>query len=207
MRAIPVVTPVRPPVALVWAHGQTRSEISDLMPASGLDPLARHAVVRPEKTAVIDDRPGGPVVTYTFAELDCWASRLAAQLHDLGASSTTKVAWGGRNSAELLVVICAIRRVGAAAVPVNYHLSPPQAARVLDDSDAEVIYVDAEYSALIERVRPDTPKLRHVALFGGDELLETLVAHTSPDGVRPVDDLRGGDIFYTSGTTGQPKGV
>jgi acyl-CoA synthetase (AMP-forming)/AMP-acid ligase II len=169
-----------------------------------VDLFARNAAATPDKTAVVDDRPDGSVVAYTFAELDGRANRLADLLRELGAEPTTRVAWCGPNSAELLALIGAVRKVGAVAVPVSFHLTPNEVAYVLDNSDVEIACVDAAYAGLIEQVRPRTPHLRHVLVYGDGEAR----VRGAGAGVRPADgDIRGGDIFYTSGTTGLPKGV
>ena len=65
------------------------------MAATQADLLARHAAASPEKTAVVEDRPDGEVITHTFAELDRRAGRIADLLRELGAVDTTRVAWCG----------------------------------------------------------------------------------------------------------------
>jgi fatty-acyl-CoA synthase/long-chain acyl-CoA synthetase len=172
---------------------------------ASVDLLARHAAARPDKLAVVDDRPGGDVHAYTFAQLDGWAGRIAAALRDLAVAPTTKVAWCGQNSAGLLAAIGAIRKVGAVAVPVSYYLTAAEAAYILDNSDAEVACVDAGHAALIDQAWPDTPKLRAVVTLRGDGVdIRVAAGRVAPV---PPDGLCGGDIFYTSGTTGRPKGA
>lgn len=175
------------------------------MTAAGADLFARQAAAHPDKTAVIDDRPGGPLVQYTFTELDGLAEALAVRLRELGAEATTKVAWCGPNSAELLVAIGAIRKIGAVAVPLGYRLTPAEAGHVLDHSDVEIAYVDADCADLIERAWPQAPKLRHVVLFDADGNRRIRTADSAVP--VPHGDVRDCDIFYTSGTTGRPKGA
>ena len=57
-------------------------------------------------------------------------------------------------------------------VPLNYRLSADEAAYVIDNSDAEVVYVDAAYLDLVARVRDRIPKVRDVLVFDGDGDLE-----------------------------------
>ena len=174
------------------------------------DILAAYAAAMPDKPAVIDDRPGRPVVTYTFAELDRRANQLAHLLVSIGVQPSTKVIWCGQNSAGLLVAVHAIRKVVAIAVPLNYRLTPDEAGYVIDNSDATVVYVDAEYEGLIRSVRDQTPKVAEVLVFDGDGQLESRLADL-PVTTPTVDDgeieISGRSMIYTSGTTGQPKGA
>ena len=87
-----------------------------------MDLLAMYATSQPDKAAVIDDRPGQAVVTYTYAELDRRANQLAHHLVDLGVDEATKVVWCGQNSASVVVGTNAIRKVGVVGVPLNYRL-------------------------------------------------------------------------------------
>jgi fatty-acyl-CoA synthase/long-chain acyl-CoA synthetase len=146
-------------------------------------------------------------VTYTFAEANRRANQYAALLVDLGVTSSTKVVWCGQNSASLLLVAIAIRKVGAVGVPLNYRLTPAEAAYVIDNCDAELVVVDAEYAELIERVRPEVPKVRDVLVFDGDGALEGRLDGYPSQDVQPVDGVDGATMIYTSGTTGKPKGA
>jgi acyl-CoA synthetase (AMP-forming)/AMP-acid ligase II len=170
------------------------------------DLVAEHARRTPGKMAVIDDRPGCPVVRYTFAELDRRANQLAWLLADRGVTSETKVAWCGQNAAGVLVVMAAIRKLGAVAVPLGYHLTADEAAYVLDHSDARVVYVDSARRALIEAVRHRLPQVTDVLVFE-DPLLEAELARQPGLPGPGWGEDPGGEIFYTSGTTGRPKGA
>ncbi len=170
------------------------------------DILAVHAAAQPEKLSIIDDRPGLAPVTYTFAEANNRANQYAALLVDLGVTRSTKVVWCGQNSASVLLVVSAIRKVGAVGVPLNYRLTPSEAAYVVDNCDAEVVIVDAEYEDLITQIRPETPKLREVLVFDGDGTLEARVDGYPTADVEPAEGA-GATMIYTSGTTGKPKGA
>ncbi len=175
-----------------------------------MDLLSAFAAIQPDKPAVIDDRPGHPVRSWTFAEMEQRANRLAHLLLSIGVESTTKVCWCGQNSAPLVLATHAIRKVGAVGVPLNYRLSPEEAAYVVDNSDATVLYVDAEYEPLISSIRDRIPKVTDVLVFDGDGSLEARLA-VQPEGppVLSDDDVpsTGRSMIYTSGTTGQPKGA
>ncbi len=169
-----------------------------------------HAGHQPDKAAVIDDRPGRPVRIWTFAELERRANQLAHLLASIGVGPDTKVCWCGQNSAPLVLATHAIRKVGAVSVPLNYRLSPDEAAYVVDDSDASVLYVDAAYEPLIAAIRDRTPKVDHVLVFDGDGSLEAQI-EAQPIHPPVVDwssaTATGRSMIYTSGTTGKPKGA
>ncbi|MGH9171754.1 MAG: class I adenylate-forming enzyme family protein [Acidimicrobiales bacterium] len=171
------------------------------------DIVAIHAGLQPDKILLIDDRPGTPPVTYTFAQANKRSNQSARLLMDVGVRAGSKVVWCGQNSASVIVLAVAIRKVGAIGVPLNYRFSPSEAAYVIDNCDAEIVMVDAEYAELIEATRPDAPKLREVLVFDGDGLLEGRVDDYPTEEVQPEDDSPGGTMIYTSGTTGQPKGA
>ncbi len=172
------------------------------------DLIAAYAATQPDKLAIVDDRPARPVVICTFAELDRRANQLAHLLRAHGAGRDTKVVTCGQNSAALMTATHAVRRSGAVAVPMNYRLAPDEAAYVVDNCDATIVYVDAEYAALIEAIRPRTPQVAHVLVFDGDGATERLVdAQPESDPTEAAEDAVGETMIYTSGTTGRPKGA
>ncbi len=182
------------------------------------DILTIYAQTQPAKPGVIDDRPDGTVVTWTYAEFEAQSNRVANLLLSLGAKPGHKVLWCGPNSPEVVAVMSATRKIGAIAVPLNYRLTPEEALYVINHSDAEVAYVDYEYAPMFAALRGQLDKVRHIIVVGGPE---------SPDGQRPdgmltdadiaaapasvpdVGDATGGGgaMIYTSGTTGKPKGA
>ncbi|MDQ1396795.1 MAG: long-chain acyl-CoA synthetase [Acidimicrobiaceae bacterium] len=177
------------------------------------DILAMYAEAMPEKVAVLEDRPGGEVTRWSFRELNERANRLAHVLMDLGVGRGTKVVWCGQNSPGIVSMTHAARKVGATAVPLNYRLSPEEAAYVTDNSDATVVYVDAEFADLFDKIRSDTPKVEQILVFAGPAPagmldVEALAEAASPD--EPVlieSEEPAATMIYTSGTTGKPKGA
>ena len=177
------------------------------------DILSLHAQAQGDKLALIDDRPDGTVIHWTFAELESEACRLANVLLELGANRGDRVVWCGQNSPGIVRVMHAARKIGVVAVPLNYRLSPEEAAYVVDNSDAEIAYIDAEYAPLFGEIRPQVPKLREVLVFDGPPGPGMLNADermaAASDGEPRVADSEAaaGTMIYTSGTTGQPKGA
>ena len=175
-------------------------------------PLELHAQRIGDTRAVIDDRPGGAVATLTYAELDREANRLAHVLIDCGVRPGDKLAWCGPNSPGVLVASSARQKVGATSVPINYRLAPDEAAYVVDDSDAVVAYVDAEYADVFATIRDRIPKVREVVVYGGPAPPGMLdgdrLAAAATDAPPPALDREyPSAMYYTSGTTGRPKGA
>jgi acyl-CoA synthetase (AMP-forming)/AMP-acid ligase II len=131
------------------------------------DPLTLIAQRRPDKLAVVDDRPDdGVLVEWSFAELESEANRLAHVLAAHGARPGTKISWCGLNSPGVIRVVHAARKLGATAVPLNYRLSAEEAAYVVDNCDAELAYIDADFIDLFAALRGDAPRLRDILVYG-----------------------------------------
>jgi fatty-acyl-CoA synthase/long-chain acyl-CoA synthetase len=184
------------------------------------DTLSSYAQSQPGKPGVIDDRPDGTVVTWTYAELEAQSNRVANLLGSLGAGPGEKVLWCGPNSPEVVAVMNATRKIGAVAVPLNYRLTPGEALYVINHSDAEIAYVDYEHMPMFAALRGQLEKVRHIIAVGGPVtdgttagtpawmLTDADIAAASA-GAPDVGDAAGsgGTIIYTSGTTGKPKGA
>ena len=180
------------------------------------DVLALHATARPDKPAVVDDRPGRAPTTWTFAALNAQANRLGNALHGIGIRPGETVVWCGMNAPGVVRMMHAARKAGVTSVPLNYRLTPEEMAYIVDDSGAVAVYADAEFAEHFAKVRPSAPRLRHVLLYGlegaappaGMLDAEALVAAAS-DAPPALDPSAASDstMIYTSGTTGRPKGA
>ncbi len=175
------------------------------------DILTLHAGNHPGKPAVIDDRPGRAVLTWSYAELEARANRLAHAMRGLGVGPRDRVVWCGPNSPDVVAMTHAARKIAATAVPLNYRFAPEEAAYVVDNCDGVLAWVDAEHAALFEQIRKDCPQLRDVAVFDGPALpgqleAEALLAEASEEPLEPPG-VEAQSMIYTSGTTGHPKGA
>ena len=178
--------------------------------AAAVDILTAHAMAQPEKVAVIDDRPGEPVRSMTFAEFNAYAARLANGLVERGVAPGDRVVWCGQNSLELMAMMHAARKAKCTAVPLNYRLSDEESAYVVDNSNAVLVWADAEYAPLFSRIRADVPSVRDVVIFAGDALdgqigEADLLSDVATDPA--IDADTAATMIYTSGTTGAPKGA
>jgi len=161
---------------------------------------------------VIDDQAGAGVLSWTYAQLEMAANRLANALASLGVSRGEKVIWCGPNSPQVVAVINATRKLGAVAVPLNYRLTAAEARYIVAHSDACAAYVDAEYAHLIPAPQAERlGNLRHVLVHGGAApagmLGEEVVAQASAEPPVMETEETSATMIYTSGTTGKPKGA
>src|SRR5215472_3038390 len=170
------------------------------------DILSIYAQSQPDKAGVIDDRPDGTVIRWTYAELEARSNRVANLLLSLGAGPGRKVLWCGPNSLEVVAVMNATRKIGAVAVPLNYRLTPEEALYVINHSDAEVAYVDYEYAPMFAALRDQLATVRHIIAVAGDKPRDNY--SPVPDGMltdadiaaAPTDAPDVGDAAGTAGT-------
>jgi len=178
------------------------------------DFLTTYAQTQPHKMAVIEDRPDREIRSLTWSELNVQVNKLANVLLASGnVEPGTKMVWCGPNSIGIVTMANAARKLGVTAVPLNYRLSDDEAAYVTDHSDATVVYVDAEYAKLFERIRNQLPKVNLILVYDGvalsemDSADELMSKASDQEPLVPLDREPGGTMIYTSGTTGKPKGA
>ena len=175
-------------------------------------PLIVQAERLADKPAVIEDRANGSVVVWTYAELNRQANRLAHVFRDLGLEPGERVVWCGPNSPGVVCAGYARAKVGATSVPLNYRLTPEETAYIVEDSDAVLVWVDAEHADTFARIRSQIPRVREIVVFGGTPppgMLDgdALVAAASDAEPPPPPADHAQSMLYTSGTTGRPKGA
>jgi acyl-CoA synthetase (AMP-forming)/AMP-acid ligase II len=161
--------------------------------------------------------PDRPAIVYgkqisTYARFNQRANRLANALHRLGVARGDHIAVLMHNRPETLETLYACFKLGCAAVPINFRLHPKEFAFVIDHSASKAVVVSPEFNDPLTEFRGLMPSARHLITLAGasGELLdyEALLARETDRwedvDVEP-DDLAW--LFYTSGTTGAPKGA
>jgi len=176
---------------------------------AAVDLLERNlAAARAHKTAFVDDAG-----SYSFAELAERADRAGNALLALGLEPEQRVALCLLDGVDFPACFLGAIKAGLVAVPVNTLLTTEDYAYILRDTRAKVLVVSA---ALLERFLPlvgELPHLRHVVVSGdgpahGHARLAALMA-AAPTALAPAATTRDDAAFwlYSSGSTGQPKGV
>ena len=166
-------------------------------------------------------RPAAANVDYPFALRDSlqvlgWneVERLTAQaaaaiIEEVSQTPDARIAVFARNAAEPALAYIAGLRAGVSPVPINFHLTAAEAAYILADSGARLLFVGPETAAT---------GLAAAAMVGGVRVVgwrsppnEGLIAWNdwlaAPDAEEPLDRPARPYLHYTSGTTGRPKGA
>ena len=166
--------------------------------------LFRTAQRLPRAVAVIErDR-----VEFSYEQLAERSLRLASALKTLGAGPGAHVALLAQNCAAYVELLYACWAAGFCAVPINVRLHAKEVAFILDDADVRVVFVtEGVDTAAIEAARSG-PSLftSHFIDVDGAEYHKLL--HSEPSSLPAPDSAQAPAwLFYTSGTTGRPKGV
>lgn len=152
----------------------------------------------------------------TFAEVGNNVDRLAAALARLGVKVGDRVATFCWNNQHHLEAYFAIPCMGAVLHTLNIRLFPEQLAYVINHGGARVVIVDASLAPLLARVRSELTNIETVIVKGSGDLsglgdtldYDELLAAERPGYEYPeLDERHGAAMCYTSGTTGNPKGV
>jgi len=162
------------------------------------------ANVRPEVTALVDDRGAA----YTYAGLLAEAERKAGGWAALGIGPGDVVALIAKNSADFLLHAFALMRAGATPAFVNWRLSPRELAEVLVLVEPKAIAADAEFAVLVDAARPAAVPL--VIIGGGPGPGDAVDGATLAGPVPPRPELTGDTVLalvHTSGTTGRAKAI
>jgi long-chain acyl-CoA synthetase len=164
-----------------------------------------------DHSAILDGNSGRPVDFATFRER---SQRVAVGLTVRGIGKGDRVALYCINSAEFAISYFGILMTGATVVPINVLLNPKEIAYILDDAGARALFYHQALERGVDAVRGLVPSLELCVGAGdgpgrsADLLWEDLIAAPGepPDPpIEPREDVAA--ILYTSGTTGQPKGV
>ncbi|MEO7337853.1 MAG: AMP-binding protein [Caldimonas sp.] len=155
--------------------------------------------------------PEAPAVTsadlsLTFGALCDRSQRLARALREsFGLEAHDRVVVCTQNTAEFFELVFACWTAGLCAVPVNAKLHPDEVAHIARDAAAALVFTSAALAPGLGAMRTTVESLRDVVVIGSERYAALLAATPLP-----VQDVGSDDVawlFYTSGTTGRPKGA
>ncbi|WP_406270122.1 long-chain fatty acid--CoA ligase [Nocardia sp. NBC_00881] len=188
------------------------------------EPLSLATLLRYASTFVGDSTvstwTGTGVRTMTYREVGVESARLANALRGLGIGVGDRVGTFMWNNNEHVVAYVAVPAMGAVLHALNIRLFPDQVVYVANHAEDQVVLVDGTLVPMFTQLLPHMKTVRHVVVVNGDAA--TLAA---PDGVQVhsytellgaqpdtydfpvIDERSAAAMCYTSGTTGDPKGV
>ena len=184
------------------------------VPLSPVSFLARSAGVYPERVAVIHGAR-----RYTWSQFNARACRLASALKAAGVGRGDTVAVIAANTPEMIEAHFGVPMVGAVLCTINTRLDAQAIAFILAHCEARMLITDTEYSATVADAlarmdsRPRVIDIDDAEGPGGERLgesdYEAFIAAGSPEfeSGEPADEWQAIALNYTSGTTGNPKGV
>ncbi|GMU46488.1 MAG: fatty-acid--CoA ligase [Porticoccaceae bacterium] len=167
--------------------------------------LRRSAARNPNRTALIAHGRN-----YSWCEFQDRVVRLAGALKNIGLGSGDRVAILAHNGAEYFEFSYGVPWAGGVIVPLNNKLPATDLVYILNHSGTRYLLADRAFEPLIEgftRQLESVPQVLYFAPGDPESPYERALAAAQPiaDQLRGYEDLAG--IFYTSGTTGRPKGV
>ena len=168
--------------------------------------IARHLQRDPNRAALID--ADGEL---SWRDFNDRVNRLINALRGLGLGAGDLLSIYAGNCREYYELMAAAGHAGILFVPVNWHFTPEELAYVIGNSESKLLIADARFTATAAAAvaRGETPTLQRCITIGGSapgfDDYESFVAAAPSD--EPDGQVLGGPMFYTSGTTGRPKGV
>ena len=159
----------------------------------------------PEEIALVDSKGK----EWSRKDLLCLCNKIVHGLRSMGLEPGDSVAAMLPNCAEYIALHLAVTQAGFYLVPLNWHLAAPEVAYILKDSNARAFFCSESVSdtaiGAIESVKFSGHGVITLGNIKGYQTLATFISGQSD--AMPADRRAGMVMFYTSGTTGKPKGV
>jgi len=166
----------------------------------------------PCRTAVVCNQEN-----FTYRQFADRARRLAGALHQAGVQPGDRVAFLSSNCHRLLEAYYGVLEAGAVLLPLNIRLAAGELSYILNDSGATILFVEKQFLGLVESFRKDIPEVRTFCQLEGapeapwlsprnyEDLLQAATTHRAD--ITSIDENSLAELFYTSGTSANPKGV
>ena len=179
------------------------------VPLSVLEFRDRAATFFGDRVGIIDGER-----QFTYREYAERTHRLANALHGLGVEPGDRVSFLTYNTHQLLEAYYGVIEAGGVLNPINIRLAPHEIAYILDHAGSKVVFLQRDFAPLVEQIAPQLRGRPRFVIIEGEpggvaELeYEALLAGASTEPRTPdIDENALAELFYTSGTTGLPKGV
>jgi fatty-acyl-CoA synthase len=199
----------------MMAHRRPRYRDAVFVPLSVLEFRDRAATFFGDKVGVIDGDE-----QYTYHAFGLRTHRLANALVGLGVEPGDRVSFITFNTHHLLEAYYGVIEAGAVLNPINIRLAPHEIEYILGHAASKVVFFHREFAPLVEAIGPRLdPRPTFVQLDGqagepgqpgslAQHEYEALLDAAAPIPLHPdIDENAVAELFYTSGTTGLPKGV
>ena len=154
----------------------------------------------------------GEETTISYQAFDEMTDRIAYGLGKIGVRSGDPIAVLHPNSVQTLLCYYSIIKAGGVVIPVNPIYTPREINFILNNSEAKAMILHESFLPTIEKMRKEIPLVTHLVVRGNRGTLEGAVEKSAGSSLSKIktkqfnpDDAA--IIFYTSGTTGKPKGV
>jgi acyl-CoA synthetase (AMP-forming)/AMP-acid ligase II len=166
----------------------------------------------PDRTAVVCGNE-----RFTYRQLAERVDRLASALREAGVERGDRIAFLSFNCHRLLEAYFGVLQANAVLLPLNIRLAPDELTYILNDAGAKVLFLENDFLGLVDSFRQKlsvvqsfflltgTPQAPWLARENYDEMLAAATPHR-PD-VMEFDENAVAELFYTSGTSANPKGV
>ena len=181
------------------------------VPMSPVRILKRAVKLYPDRTAVIDGER-----RFTYAEVQNRVNRVVHAVQGLGIAAEGRVAALDFNTYRYMELYFGLAASGRVLAPLNTRLSAQEYTYILNDAEAEAIVFHASFLPIVEQIRHQVARLKYFFIADGaadrDWITGTYEdwvagADDTPVDSEPADENATLNLYYTSGTTGNPKGV
>lgn len=172
------------------------------------DWIGYHRSVLPDASAQLDLASGRHL---SYQQLDERVGQVAAFLKQLGIGRGDRVAFLAFNSTDITDLVFACWRIGASALALNFRLTAPELAFIVDDASPRAILVDTALADLAADLKAETSIEHWIQTdgLGGKSPFEDAIASQTPLLAPEIGNVFSDEamLMYSSGTTGKPKGV
>jgi fatty-acyl-CoA synthase len=152
---------------------------------------------------------------FTYAEFGERSRRLATAIRSLGVRPGQVVSFITYNTHHLLEAYYGALQAEAILNPINIRLNPREISYILNHGECQALFFHRDFAPMVEAMRGELASVRHFVALEPDGGLpfaardyEALLHESPPQAHDPqIDENKPAELFYTSGTTGRPKGV